>query len=66
MSGMTIDRITPDDVVKDGHGNIRVNMTGTMTGKQSEIHFFTSKAEHHELIKSQDVAPEQAKSGDLI
>ncbi|MGC2784748.1 MAG: hypothetical protein WA397_13145 [Roseiarcus sp.] len=45
LSGMSADRIAPEDVIKDATGNIHVHVTGTNNGESVSADFFTSMGE---------------------
>jgi hypothetical protein len=65
VPGMTLDRITPHDVVKSDNGDIRVPMVGTKGGSAIAMNFFTSLRACEKFIADAGVKPQQADSGDI-
>jgi hypothetical protein len=64
-SGMTIERIRPNDVIKDDKGNIHVHMTGTRDGTPMELNFFTSKEACDSYVRANNIVPQQADRSDI-
>jgi len=65
QTGMTVNRISPNDVDKDDNGNIHVHMTGTKDGEFFSMDFFTTIRACEQYIKLLNVKPSQARSGDI-
>jgi hypothetical protein len=65
MSGVSVQRIAPSDVIKDDKGNIQVNMEGTRDGNSIWLHFFTSKEACDSYVRDNNIVPEQADRKDI-
>ena len=59
MTGLSLDRISPDDVFKNGEDDIQVSVHGKKDGEPIIMNFFTVKA----AIRG--IKPSQADSGDI-
>jgi hypothetical protein len=63
--GYSVDRISPDDVVKTPDGNIHVTITGKLNGEDNHAEFFTSTDACDKFVKDEGISPGQAPSGDI-
>jgi hypothetical protein len=63
MAGVTVERISPDDVSKDPYGDIRVNVRGAQDGQSVHWEFYTSRDAC--TLTAKAMKPEQAPSGDI-
>jgi hypothetical protein len=64
--GIKVDRITPEDVEKDGDGNVvHVKMRGTFNDNPTVWDWFTSKGACQNYINANSVGPQQAPSKDI-
>jgi hypothetical protein len=64
-TGISMDRIAPENVTKDDNGGIHVHMTGNRPDGGAQWDFFTSKAACNKYVKDEGIAPEQAPSDDI-
>jgi hypothetical protein len=64
-AGTTVDRIGPENVDKDDHGEIHVHMTGTYASGPVSWDLFTSIEGCNVFAAINNVKPEQAPSGDI-
>lgn len=64
-TGLAVDRISADDVTKDGKGVIHVHMTGTKAGQSIFWDFFTSIRACEQFISDNGIKPTQADSRDI-
>jgi hypothetical protein len=63
--GYEVGRISPDDVVKTGNGQIHVTLRTTLDGRPHNGEFFTSKAMCDDFVKNEQITPQSAPSGDI-
>jgi hypothetical protein len=65
MQGVVLERIAPNDVIKDANGDIQVNISGTRNGDPIQMHFFTSFAACKQYVIDNSVTPEEADKNDI-
>ena len=65
MTGLSLDRITPDDVFKVSDDDIHVTAHGKQDGKSVSMDFFTVKATCDNYVEVKGIKPEQANGSDI-
>jgi hypothetical protein len=65
MSGLTINRIAPDDVIKSDSGDIQVNLKGVLNGEAVVMNYFTSMAACKAYIAHHGITAQEAPADDI-
>lgn len=65
LQGVSMDRISPDDVEKGTDGNIHVTLHGTQNGSPVTMEFFTSMAACKDFLNTEGVTRQQAPGEDI-
>ena len=63
--GLTVERIVPQDVIKDDKGDIHVTVHATVDGTKGTMEFFTSLANCDQYVKDNHVTPQGAPDADI-